>query len=136
MNTESGPGEGVAKDASGEGVVETAPVVVKLKELVNGVNLVLAGVGQMLSALEPRVAQELANSAIGNDGTSEEITNEEQPIPSITRDDITKIIVQKVKQDRANSTRIGTILKSYDCEHVSELPEEKFEQFITDIAQL
>ena len=58
------------------------------------------------------------------------------PSPAITVDDITKIIVRKIKQDKGNNMKIGTLLKSYGVEKVSDLPVEKFEAFLTDISQI
>lgn len=54
----------------------------------------------------------------------------------ISLDDLTKIIVRKLKQDRANNGKIEAILKSYGVEKVCELPQEKYESFITEIATL
>ena len=55
---------------------------------------------------------------------------------SVTVDDLTRIIVRKVKQDRSNNEKIGSILKTYGVARVSELPAEKYEAFLTDISQL
>ena len=55
---------------------------------------------------------------------------------TVTVDDITKIIVHKVKQDRTNNEKIGSILKTYGVARVSELPTAKYEAFLTDISQL
>ena len=55
---------------------------------------------------------------------------------SITADDITKIIVQKIKKNRSNNQRIGQLLKTYGVERVSDLPETKYEAFVTDLAAL
>lgn len=60
----------------------------------------------------------------------------EQEETSITPDDITKIIVQKIKQNRSNNQRIGQLLKTYDVSKVSELPRSKYEAFITDLAAM
>ena len=56
--------------------------------------------------------------------------------PGVTQDDITKIIVQKLKKDRTNNEKIGAILKTYGAAKVSELPAEKYEAFLTDLSQL
>lgn len=56
--------------------------------------------------------------------------------PSVTQDDITKIIVQKLKKDRFNNEKIGAILGAYGVAKVSELPAEKYEAFLTDLSQL
>ena len=55
---------------------------------------------------------------------------------AVTVDDITKVIVAKIKQKRSNNAKIGTLLKTYGVEKVSSLPEEKYEAFLTDISQL
>ena len=69
----------------------------------------------------------------------EETTNPKagkQEEASITADDITKIIVKKIKQNRSNNQRIGQLLKTYGVERVSDLPETKYEAFVTDLAAL
>lgn len=58
------------------------------------------------------------------------------PALSVTQDDITKIIIQKLKKDRSNNEKIGAILKTYGVAKVSELPAEKYEAFLTDLSQL
>lgn len=54
----------------------------------------------------------------------------------VTADDITKVIVAKIKQDRSNSQKIRTILKTYGAEKVSALKPEQYEAFLTDISQI
>ena len=56
--------------------------------------------------------------------------------PSITIDDITKVIVAKIKKKRDNNAKIGSLLKTYGVDKVSSLPPEKYEAFLTDISQL
>ena len=60
----------------------------------------------------------------------------EAPAPTITVDDITKIIVQKIKQNRSNNEKIGQILKAYGAAKVSELPTSKYEAFVTDLSAI
>lgn len=55
---------------------------------------------------------------------------------SITIDDITKVIVAKIKKKRDNNAKIGSLLKTYGVDKVSSLPPEKYEAFLTDISQL
>jgi len=57
-------------------------------------------------------------------------------VPTVTQDDITKIIVRKIKQDRSNNEKIGAILKTYGVAKVSDLPAAKYEAFLTDISQI
>lgn len=63
-------------------------------------------------------------------------TPEEQHAPSVTVDDITKVIVAKIKQKRSNNEAIGKLLKAYGAAKVSELDPAKYEAFLTDISQL
>ena len=58
------------------------------------------------------------------------------PVSSITLDDITKVIVTKIKQDRKNNEAIGKLVSAYGYRQVREIPPEKFEAFLNDLAQL
>ena len=55
---------------------------------------------------------------------------------TVTQDDVTKVIVQKIKQDRGNNAKIGQILKTYGVSKVGELPASQYEAFLTDLAAL
>lgn len=66
----------------------------------------------------------------------EEEPAEPAAVGTITQDDITKIIVQKIKQDRGNNEKIGQILKTYGVSKVGELDASKYEAFLTDISEL
>ena len=74
--------------------------------------------------------------------TPEEKKQDEPPaetspvVSTVTQDDITKIIVRKIKQDRSNNEKIGAILKTYGVSKVSDLPVAKYEAFLTDISQI
>ena len=52
------------------------------------------------------------------------------------KDDITSVIVAKIKQKRSNNEKIGQLLKAYGVGALSDLPAEKYEAFLTDISQL
>ena len=54
----------------------------------------------------------------------------------ITTDDITRIIVRKIKQNKENNAKIGQVLKTYGVERVSDLKPEQYEAFVTDLAAL
>ena len=56
--------------------------------------------------------------------------------PIFTKDDITSVIVAKIKQKRSNNEKIGQLLKAYGVGALSDLPAEKYEAFLTDISQL
>lgn len=85
-----------------------------------------------------------ASDAVDKEGTEEqhpvetepEPVKESAPLPTITADDVTKVIVQKIKQNRGNNAKIGQILKTYGVTKVGELPASKYEAFLTDLASL
>lgn len=139
------------------------PITVNSKKLIDGLGTIFGGVIQLLAAMEPGMAKELTDMAINgvpkekapenfdpNDfeeilaadevpwETAEQPKKEEksQPASTVTADDITKIIVQKIKQNRSNSEKIGSILKTYGAAKVSELSADKYEAFLTDVSQL
>ena len=60
----------------------------------------------------------------------------EQPAVNISKDDITSVIVAKIKQKRSNNEKIGQLLKTYGVGQLSELPASKYEAFLADISQL
>ena len=65
-----------------------------------------------------------------------EAAGTEETASTITQDDITRIIVQKIKQNRSNNEKIGAILKSYGVAKVSDLPVAKYEAFVTDLSAI
>ena len=95
-------------------------------------------------------AENTGDDAAGDTGTSDtadvspdcsadsevDETQEEGTTSTISPDDVTKIIVQKIKQDRSNNEKIGQILKTYGAAKVGELDPKKYEAFLTDVAAL
>lgn len=83
-----------------------------------------------------------------NSGTSEAVEKVEQSVQvaqseeaeeansSITYDDITKIIVEKIRQDTANNKKIEAIVNNYGVSMVSQLPKSKYEAFMAELASL
>lgn len=145
------------------------PIPVDSQKLIDGLGTIFGGVIQLLAAMEPGMAKELADMAINSVPkekasenfdpddfeeilaaddlpleTTEQPKKEEKPMQeekqqstsTVTADDITKIIVQKIKQNRSNSEKIGSILKTYGAVKVSELSADKYEAFLTDVSQL
>ena len=66
----------------------------------------------------------------------QQATPEVAAVNTVTEDDLTKIIVRKIKQNRSNNEKIGAILRTYGVSKVSELPVSKYEAFLTDVSQL
>ena len=67
---------------------------------------------------------------------SEVQPDESEPVSTVSIDDITKIIVQKIKQNRSNNAKIGSILKTYGVAKVGDLPASKYEAFLTDLSAI
>ena len=63
-------------------------------------------------------------------------TPTEPPVTKLTLDDITRVIVTKIKQNRAVNDKIAELLKAYGYKQIRELPPEKYEAFLNDLAQL
>lgn len=55
---------------------------------------------------------------------------------TITKDDITAVIVAKIKKKRDNNEKIGQLLKTYGVDQLSDLPSEKYEAFLADVSQI
>lgn len=55
---------------------------------------------------------------------------------AITKDELTAVIVAKIKQNRKNNEKIGKLLSAYGVSALSDLPAEKYEAFLTDISQI
>lgn len=66
----------------------------------------------------------------------EQDSGSKDAVPSVTQDDISRVIVAKIKQKRDNNAKIGKLLKAYGVSLLSELPQEKYEAFLNDISQL
>ena len=60
----------------------------------------------------------------------------EKPAVTISKDEITAVIVAKIKQKRSNNEKIGQLLKTYGVGQLSELSSDKYEAFLADISQL
>ena len=68
--------------------------------------------------------------------TAEAQSEASEPTSAVSLDDITKIIVQKIKQNRSNNAKIGSILKTYGVAKVGDLPASKYEAFLTDLSAI
>lgn len=59
-----------------------------------------------------------------------------QEAPAVTADDITKVIVAKIRQDRGSNEKIAALLRAYGADRVSALPADRYEAFLTDVSRL
>ena len=70
------------------------------------------------------------------DKTKQDAPTKEKPAVTITKDDITSVIVAKIKKKRDNNEKIGQLLKTYGVAQLSDLPSEKYEAFLADVSQI
>ena len=68
--------------------------------------------------------------------SSESAEQAEPAKSSISLDDITKVIVEKIKQDRGNREKIEAIVHNYGVSVISQLAESKYESFLAELASL
>lgn len=63
---------------------------------------------------------------------------EEKPAQtsSVTMPEIIKIVTKKIEADRGNSAKIGEIVKSFGIGKLTELTEDKYEAFLTQLTAL
>jgi hypothetical protein len=133
---------------------------VQTQRIVNGINLMFAGIGEILSAMEPDMAkavQALANTTAASpgdpndyeeilgvddlpektaDNTPATAPESEQEQTALTADDLIRVVTQKIKQSRANKEKVLALLKSYGAVKVSDIPQDQYEAFLTDVSQL
>ena len=60
----------------------------------------------------------------------------QEPASELTADDLIKVVTGKIKQNRANKDEVLALLKSYGAAKVSDIPQDKYEAFLTDVSQL
>ena len=148
---------------------------VQTQRIVNGINLMFAGIGEILGSMEPDMAKAVqalakcgaASSEIHRDDfeeiiaaddlpwdTEPENTADTTPAPepeppkkkaapkkkqeqtALTTDDLIRVVTQKIKQSRANKEKVLALLKSYGAAKVSDIPQDQYEAFLTDVSQL
>ena len=85
---------------------------------------------------ETKVEQEKTPQEEQKNEPQESKEKSEKAAVSVTPNDITRIIVRKIKQNKENNEKILMILKTYGVEKVSDLKHEKYEAFVTDLAAL
>ena len=142
------------------------PIPVDAKKLIDGLGTIFGGVIQLLNSMEPGMAQQLADMAITapetiNPDEFEEILSaddlpwdtepeekpkeqpkkkapakKQEPASELTADDLIKVVTGKIKQNRANKDKVLALLKSYGAAKVSDIPQDKYEAFLTDVSQL
>ena len=114
-----------------------------LRTIFEGVALIFDSIGADAELLTQVPAKKTSSSA-----PSAQTVKEPKPEPkpeqpqieaaqlSLTLDDITKVIVGKVKQNQANSDAIGQLVQSFGVATVKQIPVERYEEFMTKLAAL
>ena len=96
----------------------------------------------MTKASSENIASNVSSEIREMTDTSEQVERTEYIPPSepakssITLDDITKVIVEKIKQDRNNREKIEAIVLNYGVSVISQLAEAKYEAFLAELASL
>lgn len=60
----------------------------------------------------------------------------EADVPILSKDDLITVITQKIKQNAANQKKIGALVNSYGATTLSDLSPDRYEAFMTDLAQI
>ena len=91
---------------------------------------------QQESQAETKVEHEKTPQEEQKNEPQESKGNTEKSAAAVTPNDITRIIVRKIKQNKENNEKILMILKTYGVERVSDLKPEQYKAFVTDLAAL
>ena len=91
---------------------------------------------EVQSAADDTVSSAAKTEDTGEGTAAEAQSEASEPTSAVSLDDITKIIVLKIKQNRSNNAKIGSILKTYGVAKVGDLPASKYEAFLTDLSAI
>ena len=121
-------------------------IAVNALKLSRGLKTTFEGIAQVFDSLgaetELRVSLSSAHAAPKQVESAEPQSKEPvappEPAPasSLTIDDITKVIVSKIKQDRSNNEKIEKLVQSFGVQSVKAIPPERFEAFMTELAAI
>ena len=110
-----------------------------LRTTFEGIALIFDSIGADAELLTQVPAKKTSSPASPDDSLKEpkpEQPQTEAAQSSLTLDDITKVIVSKVKQNQATSDAIGKLVQSFGVATVKQIPVEKYEEFMTKLAAL
>ncbi len=128
--------------------------VKKTKKVEDAAPVVTEDETEDVSTVEESAAEETVNSESSEGTDTEHPVDDADALPwpedtgqkdaqaeapstvTITKDDITAVIVAKIKKKRDNNEKIGQLLKTYGVAQLSDLPAEKYEAFLADVSQI
>ena len=88
-------------------------------------------------SVKQAVEQAEKSSADKDSVSKDSASKARSTLSTLTLDDLTKIIVQKIEKNRANNERIQQILNNkFSVAKVKELAQDRYEEFVNDIAEL
>ena len=88
-------------------------------------------------SVKQAVEQAEKSSADKDSVSKDSASKARSTLSTLTFDDLTKIIVQKIEKNRANNERIQQILNNkFSVAKVKELAQDRYEEFVNDIAEL
>ena len=67
---------------------------------------------------------------------AEETAQRDVTVPSVTVDDVARVVVRKVKANPGINDKVRALVNAHGSQRVTELKPETFEAFLTDLAQL
>lgn len=137
--------------------VSPEKIIKGMTTIFQGFSIMFDGMAEQMQQMEGMAEQQISTESADKaaDGQKEQadtaagdskMTEEELPFEAapedkkstaaITVDDLLKVAAQKITMNRKNSPKIKALLTSYGCGAISELPEDKREAFLNDLAQL
>lgn len=85
-------------------------------------------------------AHAAADAPLGADvpapAVAEETAQRDVTVPSVTVDDVARVVVRKVKANPGINDKVRALVNAHGAQRVTELKPETFEAFLTDLAQL
>lgn len=64
------------------------------------------------------------------------LSESEETTPTLSKDDLITVITQKIKQNAANQKKIGALVNSYGAATLTDISPDRYEAFMTDLAQI
>ena len=119
-----------------EGIAQVFDSLGAETELRESLSSAHAAPKQVESAEREQPPEQTQSESQGTQSKEPVALPEPAPASSLTIDDITKVIVSKIKQDRSNNEKIEKLVQSFGVQSVKAIPPERFEAFMTELAAI